>query len=70
MSARSELEALLTGAVAHPVIRGRAIDAFRAEVLREAADELNGICEEHGVLGVGSRLHRMADAAEAGEGRG
>ena len=36
MSARDELDLLLTGT--HPVTRGQAIDAFRTEVLAEAAD--------------------------------
>lgn len=43
------------------------LDAHRAEVLREAAPELDDLCTEYGVLGVGDRLLRMADDAEAGE---
>lgn len=35
----------------------------RAEVLNEAADELDAHCEKYGVLGVGDRLRRMAAAA-------
>lgn len=38
MSARDELDLLLTGT--HPVIRGKALDAYRAEVLAEIADLL------------------------------
>jgi len=39
----------------------------RAEVLREAADEMDTHCEKFGVLGVGDRLRRMANAADQGE---
>ncbi|MFG3311810.1 hypothetical protein ACGF0C_07600 [Streptomyces albidoflavus] len=41
----------------------------RAEVLRQAAPEMDAIAHEYGVFGVGSRLRQLADAAEAGESR-
>ncbi|PJT46185.1 hypothetical protein CWI85_34560 [Streptomyces albidoflavus] len=41
----------------------------RAEVLRQAAPEMDAIAHEHGVFGVGSRLRQLADATEAGESR-
>lgn len=34
----------------------------RAEELNKAADEMDAHCEQHGVLGVGDRLRRMATA--------
>ncbi|MDT0306170.1 hypothetical protein RM780_04230 [Streptomyces sp. DSM 44917] len=37
----------------------------RDEVLREAADELDAHCEQHGVFGVGDRLRRKANEAAA-----
>ncbi|WP_049569501.1 hypothetical protein [Streptomyces sp. SBT349] len=41
----------------------------RADVLRETAPELDSLCEQYGVLGVGDRLRRMADDAGAGGGQ-
>ncbi|WP_239934219.1 hypothetical protein [Streptomyces sp. CBG31] len=41
----------------------------RAEVLRQAAPEMDAIAHEYGVFGVGSRLRQLADDAEAGEPR-
>jgi hypothetical protein len=43
-NARFELDMLLTGT--HPVTRGRALDAFRDEVLTEAAEALERIADE------------------------
>ncbi|MEU0691937.1 hypothetical protein [Streptomyces uncialis] len=42
------------------------LDAYRAEVLRGAAVEMDRIAHEYGVFGVGSRLRKLADAAERG----
>lgn len=44
-----------------------AMDAHRAEVLHEAADKVGARCEEHGVLGVGALLRRMADETAGSE---
>lgn len=71
MSARDELMDKLTYDVRQDSEEWRGIvallDDHRAEVLREAADEMDAHCEKFGVLGVGDRLRRMADAAEQGE---
>lgn len=79
MSAFEELEQLLRnsdvgyldhlyGADAEPAAIADGILKRRdAETLREAADEMDAHCEKFGVLGVGDRLRRMADAAEHGE---
>jgi hypothetical protein len=42
------------------------VDAHRAEVLREAAEEMDAHCEQYGVVGVGDRLRRMADDTKGG----
>lgn len=47
----------------------RALAAYRAEVLRWAADVIGPECEEYGVIGVDSRLRRLATEAESGEDR-
>ncbi|MFB8393715.1 hypothetical protein [Streptomyces yangpuensis] len=74
-SARDELELLLTGT--HPVTRGEALDAYRAEVLTEAADFLAeigtpifGARSEHerGVMYASERLRRLI--ADGGGSRG
>lgn len=68
MSARLELRAhLLCGTNEGMERTDELIAANDAQVLREAADEMDAHCEKYGVLGVGDRLRRMADAAEQGE---
>lgn len=66
MSARlgllAQLSLRMDAIPAHQLIK-----EHRAEVLREAADKLDAHCEKYGVLGVGDRLRRMADAAGQGE---
>ncbi|MGW4181301.1 hypothetical protein ACWEK2_04010 [Streptomyces albidoflavus] len=57
---REELERLRAELAARPT---------RAEVLRQAAPEMDAIAHEYGVFGVGSRLRQLADDAEAGEPR-
>lgn len=45
--------------IAHDIERYK--NAFRAEVLHDAAEVVGARCEEHGVFGLGDLLRRMAD---------
>ncbi|WP_062209489.1 hypothetical protein [Streptomyces sp. NBRC 109706] len=55
-AAGADVPALLAELAARP---------SRADVLREAAVQMDEICEQHGVLGVGDRLRRLADKTDA-----
>lgn len=64
MSARrpifNHLVAPAAGGPISPEAAKSMLNAYRAEVLAEAADEVGARCEEHGVFGVDDLLRRMA----------